>query len=79
LIKAATAWDKAVEDRIPLMVQLDKAQKDGGDVNTAQRMLDLHDEQIEALQNQIYDAREALWGTRPDVDEPQDSEDESDD
>jgi transcriptional regulator with XRE-family HTH domain len=79
LITAATAWDKAVADRIPLMILLEKVQTDDGDVNTAQRMLDLHDEQIEALQNQIHDTREALWGTSTDTDEPEESEDESDD
>jgi hypothetical protein len=41
-------------------------------------MLDLHDEQIEALQNEIYNAQAALWGARPDPDEPQEPEDESD-
>jgi len=66
LITAELSLDKAIRDRFLLMAQLDKAQNEGGDVDTAQRMLDLHDERIEGLQNEIFEAREALWDLHSD-------------
>jgi transcriptional regulator with XRE-family HTH domain len=69
LIAAALSFDKALEDRIPVMIQLEKAQHDGGDVDTAQRMLEIHDEHIEAMRQEIRDARDALWGLRAGLDD----------
>ncbi|OBJ26873.1 helix-turn-helix domain-containing protein [Mycobacterium colombiense] len=62
LITAQTSLDKALEDRVRLMIRLEDVKNDGGDVDGAELMLRLHDEHIEALKKQILDAQHALWG-----------------
>ena len=71
LITAEWSYDKALLDRVPLMIRLENAQKRGGDTDAAERMLELHDEYIEGLQNQIADSREALWALTSDAGEPE--------
>jgi transcriptional regulator with XRE-family HTH domain len=63
LIAAATSLDDALEARIPLVNQREKAQ-DTREVEVAQRMLQLNDEQIEGLPKEMRDAQLALWGSR---------------
>jgi transcriptional regulator with XRE-family HTH domain len=77
LIEAALSRDKALEARIPLLDVLHKAQQGPGDlqtaldVQTARRMLEINDEQIESMRQEIRDAREALWGFRDNYDPPE--------
>ena len=71
LIAAAFSLDKALEDRNPLMIQLDKAQNGGGEVDAAQRILEIHDEHIEAIQQEIRDSRDAVWGLMSESDRPE--------
>jgi hypothetical protein len=61
----------------------DAAQANLDDVNakwdkrdTARRMLQINDEQIAAIRKQIRDAREALWGIRPELDAMEPESDE---
>jgi transcriptional regulator with XRE-family HTH domain len=73
LIAAVKLLDQALDARISLVHHLHKVQGDAGEVEMAHRMLEKNNEQIEAIRKQIRDAREALWGMRPDLDdsEPQ--------
>jgi hypothetical protein len=73
LIAAVLSFDKAVMDRFPLMFALEKVQNDGGDIEVARRMLDRHDEHLEALQQEISDARDALWALSSDSGEAEES------
>jgi transcriptional regulator with XRE-family HTH domain len=68
LIAATSSFDQALLDRVPLMVTLENAQNQGGDIDTTQRMLHLNDERIEALRQEIYDAQVALWALDSDAD-----------
>ncbi len=89
LIAASSSLEQALEARIPLVIELHKAEADWDhiqanwdtaqdnldDVNakwdtrdTARRMLQINDEQIAAIRKQIRDARESLWGIRPELD-----------
>lgn len=77
LIAAMSALDKVLDTRISLVDYLRKVQDDAAEAQTAQRMLEKNDEQIEALRKQIRDAREALWGMRPDLEEPEDEADDA--
>jgi transcriptional regulator with XRE-family HTH domain len=79
LISAMSLLDQVLESRISLVNYWHKVQNDAAEVETTRRMLEKNNEQIEAVRKQIRDAREALWGMRPDLDEPDASEDESDD
>jgi transcriptional regulator with XRE-family HTH domain len=79
LIAAVSLLEQALETRISLVHHLYKVQEDADEAATAQRMVEKNNEQIEAIRKQIRDAREALWGMRPDLDAPEESEDESDD
>jgi transcriptional regulator with XRE-family HTH domain len=69
LITAASLLEQALDTRMSLISHFEKAQGDSADAAAARRMLEKNSEQIEAARKQIRDAREALWGMRPDVDE----------
>lgn len=74
LITSEWSYDKALLDRVPLVIRLENAQNDGGDTDAAERMLELHDEYIAGLENQIVDSREALWALSSDAEEPESDE-----
>jgi transcriptional regulator with XRE-family HTH domain len=63
LITAAMTLEKALEARIPLVNQLEKAE-DPREVEVAQRTLQTNDEQIEGFLQDMRDAQLALWGSR---------------
>jgi len=69
LIAAALLLEQVLETRTSLVDHLHKVQSDAAEAQTAQRMLEKNSEQIEAIRKQIRDAREALWGMRPDLDD----------
>lgn len=87
-ISATLSFDKALEARISLLDALHIARRDYSgdlqtalDIETAQRMLEISDEQIESLRQEMRDARKALWGLSSDPDDsdaPEEPEDESD-
>lgn len=61
LVTAAEAVENAIESRIPLVNQLEKA-KDSRDAELARRTLQIHDERIARLQNEVDNAYSDLWG-----------------
>jgi transcriptional regulator with XRE-family HTH domain len=63
LVGAAMSLEEALEARIPLINQLEKA-PDPREVEVAQGMLRINDEQISALLEEMNDAQLALWGSR---------------
>jgi transcriptional regulator with XRE-family HTH domain len=64
LIAAAASVDKALEERIPLVNQLQKAEEPR-EVEVAQRMLQINDEQVEGMLQELSEAQRALWGFLP--------------
>jgi transcriptional regulator with XRE-family HTH domain len=75
LIAAMSLLEQVLESRISLVHYWHKVQNDAAEVENARRMLEKNNEQIMAVRKQIRDAREALWGMRPDLDEPEDDSD----
>jgi transcriptional regulator with XRE-family HTH domain len=63
LIGAAMSLEKALEARIPLVNQLEKAQ-DPREANVAQAMMKINDEQIVSFLEEMNDSQLALWGSR---------------
>jgi transcriptional regulator with XRE-family HTH domain len=71
LIAAVALLEKALETRISLVDYWHKVKEDAADAETAQRMLEKNNEQIEAAKKRVRDAREALWGFRDNYDPPE--------
>jgi transcriptional regulator with XRE-family HTH domain len=71
LIAAMSLLEQVLESRISLVNYWHKVQNDAAEVETTRRMLEKNNEQMAAVRKQIRDAREALWGLRPDFDEPE--------
>ena len=61
LIAAAAALEEALDTRIALVRHQDQVAGDA-ETEAGQRMLEKNLERIEALREQIRDAREKLWG-----------------
>jgi transcriptional regulator with XRE-family HTH domain len=76
LIAAMSSLDRLLDNRISLVNYWYSVREDTAEAETAQRMLEKNNEQIAAVEQQIRDARDGLWGRRPKLDQP---EDESDD
>jgi transcriptional regulator with XRE-family HTH domain len=64
LILAASSLDRATTDRLGLRNELRRARDEGGDVDTAQAMLDLQEGRIEPLREAVNSSLKALWGDR---------------
>ncbi|EPQ72839.1 helix-turn-helix domain-containing protein [Mycobacterium marinum] len=63
LIAAAAALEEALDARIALVHHLERVSDDAAETGVGQRMLDKNLERIEALREQVRDARTKLWGT----------------
>lgn len=74
LLAAMSLLDKVLDSRMSLVDYWHSVQKDPAEAKTAQRMLAKNTEQLEAVQQQIREAREALWGMRRESDDPQQRE-----
>jgi transcriptional regulator with XRE-family HTH domain len=76
LIAAMSVLDRALETRISLVDYWHEVHENAAEAETAKRMLERNNEQLEAARKQIRDARAALWGFHDNYDPP---EPESDD